>query len=132
LSDPTGRQIRVVGIGGSIRKGSTSLATLTIGLEGASEAGAATELFDVRSLELPLYNPEIDDAPLEARRLAEAAHDAGGLLWSSPMYHGTVSGSFKNALDWLQLLADRDPPYLTDKVIGLISTAGGVQGGCRP
>ena len=44
------------------------------------------------------------------------------------MYHGTISGSFKNAIDWLQLLADRDPPYLTDKVVGLISTAGGTQG----
>jgi len=31
-------------------------------------------------------------------------------------------------VDWLELLADRSPPYLTDKVIGLISTAGGVQG----
>ena len=44
------------------------------------------------------------------------------------MYHGTVSGAFKNALDWLQLLSDRDPPYLTNKVVGLISVAGGVQG----
>ena len=44
------------------------------------------------------------------------------------MYHGTVSGSFKNALDWLQLLSDSDPPYLTNKVVGLVSTAGGVQG----
>jgi FMN reductase len=44
------------------------------------------------------------------------------------MYHGTISGSFKNALDWLQLLSNRQPPFLTDKVVGLISTAGGVQG----
>ena len=44
------------------------------------------------------------------------------------MYHGTVSGAFKNALDWLDLLRDEDPPFLTDKVVGLISTAGGVQG----
>jgi FMN reductase len=44
------------------------------------------------------------------------------------MYNGTISGSFKNALDWLKLLGDRTPPYLTDKVVGLISTAGGVQG----
>jgi FMN reductase len=44
------------------------------------------------------------------------------------MYNGTISGSFKNALDWLKLLDDRNPPYLTDKVVGLISTAGGVQG----
>lgn len=44
------------------------------------------------------------------------------------MYQGTISGAFKNALDWLQLLSDREPAYLTNKVVGLISTAGGVQG----
>jgi len=53
---------------------------------------------------------------------------AQGMLWSSPLYHGTISGAFKNALDWLQLLSDRNPPYLTDKVVGLISTAGGTHG----
>lgn len=50
------------------------------------------------------------------------------MIWSSPTYHGSVSGSFKNALDWLILLAERDPPYLSNKPIGLITTAGGVQG----
>ena len=50
------------------------------------------------------------------------------MIWSSPTYHGSVSGSFKNALDWLILLVERDPPYLTNKPIGLVTTAGGVQG----
>jgi FMN reductase len=44
------------------------------------------------------------------------------------MYQGTISGAFKNALDWLHVLGQRDPPYLHDKVIGLISAAGGTQG----
>jgi FMN reductase len=39
-----------------------------------------------------------------------------------------VSGSFKNAIDWLHLLSDHDPPYLTDQVIGLVTSAGGTQG----
>ena len=43
-------------------------------------------------------------------------------------YQGTISGAFKNALDWLHLLGRPDPPYLHDKVIGLISAAGGTQG----
>jgi NADPH-dependent FMN reductase len=41
---------------------------------------------------------------------------------------GTISGALKNGLDWLHLLGQRDPPYLHDKVIGLISAAGGTQG----
>jgi FMN reductase len=44
------------------------------------------------------------------------------------MYQGTVSGAFKNALDWLHELGAREPPFLHDKVVGLISAAGGVHG----
>jgi FMN reductase len=60
--------------------------------------------------------------------MSDAVYEADGLLWSSPLYHGTISGSFKNALDWLQVLSDRTPPFLTDKVVGLLSAAGGTQG----
>src|SRR5262249_41641850 len=51
-----------------------------------------------------------------------------GMLWSSPMYQGTISGAFKNALDWLHVLGGREPPFLHDKVVGLISAAGGTHG----
>ena len=58
----------------------------------------------------------------------DAVYACDAMIWSSPTYHGSVSGSFKNALDWLILLAERDPPYLTNKPVGLVTTAGGVQG----
>lgn len=121
-------EIRIVGLGGSRAQRSASRAALNIALKGAEEAGARVEMFDVRKLNLPLYEPDTSDAPEAARRLADSVAGARGLLWSSPLYHGTVSGAFKNALDWLQLLSDRDPPFLTNKVVGLISTAGGVYG----
>ena len=63
-----------------------------------------------------------------ASELVEACYAATGLVWSSPLYQGTISGAFKNALDWLHVLGRRDPPYLHDKVIGPISAAGGTQG----
>jgi len=121
-------QILVVGVGGSLSEPSRSLAALKVALEGAAEDGAETRLFDVRSLDFPMYRPDMDDIPESVRAFCDAVHQADGLIWSSPMYHGTISGSFKNCLDWLQLLGDRDPPYLTDKIVGLISTAGGMQG----
>jgi len=121
-------RLRVVGLGGSLAQHSTSLAALKIALEGAVEAGATTELLDIKELSLPMYDPADKKPPQSVVRLCEAIHQADGLIWSSPMYNGTISGSFKNALDWLKLLGDRHPPYLTDKVVGLISTAGGVQG----
>lgn len=121
-------KIKVVGVGGSLAAQSSSLAALRIALEGAAEAGAQTELLDIRELNLPMYAPDISEAPDSVRQLCDSVNSADGLLWSSPLYHGTISGSFKNALDWLQLLSDRKPAYLTDKVVGLISTAGGTQG----
>jgi FMN reductase len=75
-----------------------------------------------------MYNPD-DDEPREAAAdLIESCYAADGLIWSSPLYQGTISGALKNALDWLHVLGRRDPPYLHDKVIGLISAAGGTQG----
>ena len=95
------RQIRVVGLGGSMAPTSSTVAALKIALEGAEEAGAHTQLFEISVLDLPMFVPGAD-APESAKALAEAVHHADGLLWSSPVYHGTISGSFKNALDWLE------------------------------
>lgn len=125
---PARNRLTVVGLGGSLAEHSNSLAALRIALGGAAEAGAGTELLDIRQLALPMYEPGNQHPPDSVLKLCDAIYRADGLIWSSPMYHGTISGSFKNALDWLQLLGDRNPPYLTDKVVGLISTAGGVQG----
>jgi FMN reductase len=120
--------LTIVGLGGSLAAISSSRAALQVALEGAATAGADTTMLDLRVLDLPMYNPD-DETPTEAAaRLIELCHEANGMLWSSPMYQGTISGAFKNALDWLHVLGRREPPYLHDKVVGLISAAGGTQG----
>ncbi|HSR86789.1 MAG TPA: NAD(P)H-dependent oxidoreductase [Streptosporangiaceae bacterium] len=119
--------VRVVGLGGSLRHESTSRTALRTALDGVQAAGAQPRLIWIRDLDLPMYSPE-HVVPPSARELAEMVYSSDALIWSSPTYHGSVSGSFKNALDWLILLAERDPPYLTNKPIGLVATAGGVQG----
>ena len=118
----------IVGLGGSLASASRSRAALRTALDGAAAAGAETQLLDLRELALPMYNPDDDEPTEAAAELIESCYAADGLLWSSPLYQGTISGAFKNALDWLHLLGHRDPPYLHDKVIGLISAAGGTQG----
>jgi FMN reductase len=119
--------VRVAGLGGSMRVGSTSLTALRTALDGAAAAAAQPSLFWVRDLDLPMYSPE-RAIPAPARNFVDSVYASDAMIWSTPTYHGSVSGSFKNALDWLILLAERDPPYLTNKPIGLVSTAGGVQG----
>jgi len=122
-------RLTIVGLGGSLAEVSHSRAALEVALAGAADAGADTKLLDLRELDLPMYNPEAEAKPPEnAERLIETCYGADAMLWSSPMYQGTISGAFKNALDWLHPLGRRDPPYLHDTVVGLISAAGGTQG----
>lgn len=122
------RGLKIVGLGGSLRVSSHSRAALVVALDGAAAAGATVELLDLRSLDLPMFNPDQEtDAPTAVRTLVETCYEADGMLWSSPMYNGSASGSFKNAIDWLHVLGARDPAYLNDTVVGLISTAGGIQ-----
>ena len=79
----------------------------------------------MRSLDLPPFNPD-DEPSSSTLAMVEALESADGLLWSSPLYQGSVAGTFKNALDWLHLPSGS--VYLTDKPIGLISVSGGTQG----
>jgi FMN reductase len=121
--------LSIVGLGGSLARTSRSLAALRVALDGASAAGARTTLLDLRELDLPLYSPDDErEPPASAATLIETCYAADGMIWSSPMYQGTISGAFKNALDWLHALGSREPPFLHDEVIGLISAAGGTQG----
>jgi FMN reductase len=121
------RKLHVVGIGGTLREGSTGLSALKEALRAAEEAGATTELLDLRELDLPMYEPGklLEKYGENVQKLVEAMRGADALLWSTAAYHGTLAGVTKNALDFAQYLARDGRPYLEDRVVGLIATAGG-------
>ena len=121
--------LKVVGVGGTLREGSTSLGALRRALGAAKEAGAETELLDLRELRLPMYEPgrPLEDYGENVRGFVEALGGADALLVSTAAYHGTLAGVTKNALDFAQFLGREERPYLDGKVVGLISTAGGEQ-----
>lgn len=123
--------LRVVGVGGTLREGSASLGALRRALAAAEEAGAQTELLDLKELGLPMYEP---GRPLEGygenvRRFVGALREADAVLVSTAAYHGSLAGVTKNALDFAQFLARDERPYLQDRVVGLIATAGGEMAG---
>ncbi|MBA2343778.1 MAG: NAD(P)H-dependent oxidoreductase [Rubrobacter sp.] len=122
-------RLRVVGIGGTLREGSSSLGALRRALEGAKESGAETELLDLRELDLPMYEPglALDEYGPEVREFVEAMRRADALIFNTGAYHGTLAGVTKNAIDFAQFLSRDDRPYLHGRVVGLISTAGGEQ-----
>ncbi len=119
--------MRVVGIGGTLRGGSSSLGALRRALRAAEEAGGETELLDLRELNLPMYEPgrRLDAYGPEVRTLVEAVRVSDALILSTAAYHGTLAGVTKNALDFTQFLARDERPYLDGRVVGLISTSGG-------
>jgi FMN reductase len=126
-------RLRVVGVGGTLREGSASLGALRRALAAAGEAGADTELLDLRELGLPMYEPgrTLEEYGPGAGRLVEELRAADAVLISTAAYHGTLAGVTKNALDFAQFLSGGDHPYFDGKVVGLISTAGGEQAGAN-
>ncbi|HKH10843.1 MAG TPA: NAD(P)H-dependent oxidoreductase [Rubrobacter sp.] len=126
-------RIRVVGVGGTLRGGSASLGALRRALEAAGEAGAETELLDLRRLGLPMYEPgrALEEYGPGVGRLVEELRGADAVLISTAAYHGTLAGVTKNALDFAQFLSGGEHPYFDGKVVGLISTAGGEQAGAN-
>lgn len=117
----------VVGLGGTLRAGSSTESALRIALDSASAEGARTELFDGNALAaLPMYDP---DGPrdAEAERLVAALRAADGVIIASPGYHGSVSGLVKNALDYVEDLRADTRPYLSGRAVGCVTTAYGWQ-----
>jgi NAD(P)H-dependent FMN reductase len=124
----------ILGLGGSLRLGSTTTLALQSALTGAQEAGAQTRLMDLATLRLPLFNGTYTlDGYTSAERkeimtLLEAADEAQGFILASPTYHNTISGSLKNALDILEILNDDRPSRLAGKVVGIMTVQGGTSG----
>lgn len=118
----------IVGLGGTVREGSSTEKALACALRHAETLGAETRLLGGAFLgELPIFDPR-PGGPTEAQRaLAEAIRGADGVIVASPGYHGSISGVIKNALDTLELTRTDPQPYLTAKPVGTIITADGWQ-----
>jgi NAD(P)H-dependent FMN reductase len=108
----------VVAVCGSLRDASHTRTALEHALAAAAERGAETDLLDLRSYDLPVYDPDNgDDGDAPAFRSAVRAADS--VLLGSPMYHGSYSGSLKNALDYCGF------EEFEDRTVGLLGVSGG-------
>ena len=118
----------IVGIGGTIREGSSTERALICALKKAEALGAETRLLGGEFLGgLPIFDPRLGDGNDAQQALADAVRAADGVIVASPGYHGSISGVIKNALDTLELTRSDAAPYLTAKPVGTIITADGWQ-----
>jgi len=112
------RDPRVVAICGSLRDDSKTRLALRRALEAAAEAGAETELVDLREYELPPFDADARDVG-DAESLRETVAAADSILLGTPNYHGSFAAPLKNALDY----CGRDE--FAGKTVGLLEVAGG-------
>lgn len=125
MSDPA--TVRLLGISGSLRKGSYNTAALRAAQELAPD-GVTIDAFDIAPV--PLYNEDVRaqgvPAPVEALRAAIKAAD--GLLIVTPEYNYSIPGVLKNAIDW----ASRPPEQPFDnKPIAIMGASPGAMGSSR-
>jgi chromate reductase len=125
----TDRQLDVLVICGSLRKGSYN-AALARTLPALAPAGIklrAAPPFE----RFPIYNFDIQHAtgfPAEVNTWADAIRSADGLIIVSPEYNWSIPGGLKNAIDWVSRM--KEQPF-KDKPVALQSAAGGILGGSR-
>jgi len=111
---------KIVAVVGSLRDESYTRTALKYALEAAARAGAETDLIDLRQYDLPVFDPDVDDAEQgDAERLVERVRRADGVILGSPVYHGSYSGAIRNFHDYCSF------DEYEDTVVGLLATAGG-------
>ena len=92
--------LKVLGVASSMRDGSSSTATLMIVLDFIKNHGAQTRLVDLRQTKLPLYDPNENQSSNEIKKVEEDVEWADAFILSTPDYHGSMSGTMKNFLDY--------------------------------
>ncbi|MEL6555728.1 MAG: NADPH-dependent FMN reductase [Cyanobacteria bacterium J06621_11] len=112
--------MKIVGIGGSLRKDSYSMQALHLVAKRMQDLSAEVEVLDLKEMTLPFCDGGSDypDYP-DVERLKLTVKSADGIVLATPEYHGSVSGVIKNALDLMSF------DEFSGKVTGFISVLGG-------
>jgi len=108
----------VVAVCGSLRDSSRTRVAINETLNSSAEAGATTELIDLRSYDLPSLNA-VDIDITDGESFRKTISEADSVLLGTPNYHGSYSGALKNALDYCRR---EDLEHTT---VGLLEVAAG-------
>jgi azobenzene reductase len=92
-------KLNVLGVGSSMRQGSYSTTALNMILDIAKGNEAETKLLDLRQTNLPMLYAAKDDTH-EIVQVTELVEWADAYILATPDYHGSMSGSLKNFLDY--------------------------------
>ena len=117
--------MRIVGVGGTLRKGSYSKALLLEAQKLAPE-GVVIEITEIG--DFPLYNPDIP-MPDSVQKFKNTIKEADAILFSTAEYNYSIPGALKNAIDW------GSRPYgdnsWENKPVAMMSESIGMLGGVK-
>ncbi len=100
--------MKIIGISGSFRAASQNT-----GLLRAASTFAPDGVDIMSYAEVPLYNGDDEAAsgvPARAGEIADAIHEADGLIIACPEYNFSIPGGLKNLIDWLSRI--RPMPFV--------------------
>ena len=85
--------------------------------------GCEVRIFDPS--DLPMKGPGLEDHP-RVRELRELSLWSEGQVWSCPEMHGTITGVFKNQIDWIPLSIGAVRPT-QGRTLAVMQVCGGSQ-----
>jgi NAD(P)H-dependent FMN reductase len=106
-----GAPVSILGVAGSMRKGSFSTHALKLVLADAKKYGSGSQLLELREVRLPIYDPSrsvseelYQDVNGHRENVLDsvtaAINWADAFVLASPDFHGSMSGAMKNFLDY--------------------------------
>jgi len=115
------RELKLLGICGSLRRQSTNAGLLRAALA-ELPAGVAMEIADLSTV--PFYNADLTEKPAAVQRLLDQMGAADALVLACPEYNYSLAPALKNALDW----ASREPnnALLAGKAAAILGAGGGM------
>ena len=113
------------------------LANVAAGI--ATQAGAEVTLLELASLDIPLYNADLEarGTPPDVIRLKQLLFAHPGWVICSPEYNGSYTALLKNTIDWASSPVKGDATWgqgtkpFVGKVVGLLAASPGALGGLR-
>lgn len=115
----------IIGISGSLRKGSYNSALL----RAATELAPPSVKLQIATIQgIPLYDGDLEaesGIPAPVRELKDLVANSAGLLLVTPEYNNSIPGVLKNAIDWLSRPPADIPRVFGELPVGVLGATPG-------